>query len=325
LYGAALCGSFIAMYVLIGRPHAEFAARLTDTWAQTFPPLAQPLKLPLWFFAMHTGLMFAYPHGGTAPGSIVTFLCVLIGAVRLARTRPALVFLLLGPLPLAFIAAAIHAYPYGGSARTMLYMAPAFCLLAGHGLYVSCAYLIPRGVARVRRIRPPLIAQRRYARGLLVVITIALVATCAGAMVGDTLRPYQSRASLKSREAVRMIARQTAGADRWIIFNAQERVSYAPYLGDWRGVGGQFVFDVLRFAPVPVAWAPRPETVERLPGGRIWLIVYQADQRKVAFPHEQLADYVSALRARLGPLEHESFGVKNEPGKVESIEVYRFP
>jgi hypothetical protein len=325
VFGVVLCGSFLAMYVTVGRAHAEFAARLTTTWAAAFPPLTEPWKLPLWLCMVHTGLMFAYPHGGTAPGSIVTFLCVVVGAVRLARTRPALLFLLLGPLPLAFMAAAGHAYPYGESARTMLYMAPALCLLAGLGLFVAVEFLVPRGVALVSR-RP---AHRAAAiRRVLVGVTAALALMMIGIMIGQVLWPYQSLPSFNSREAVRAAARQTAPGDRWVVFNADKRVSYAPFLGDWRGVGGQFVFDALRFAPSSVAWAPPPETIDRAPGGRVWLLAYQAEstskRKPLDFPHEQLDAYVAVLAERLGPPQHASYPIKNERGKVETLEVYRF-
>ena len=42
--------------------------------------------------------------------------------------------MLAAPLLPAFVAAALHRYPYGTSARISLYLAPAICLLAGQGL-----------------------------------------------------------------------------------------------------------------------------------------------------------------------------------------------
>jgi hypothetical protein len=331
-FGVVLCGSFLLMYLTIGRPHAEFAARLTQTWAKTFPPLTKLWAIPVWLYLMHTGLMFAYPHGGTAPGSIITFLCVLLGAVRLARTRPALLLLLLGPLPLALIAAAGHAYPYGGSARTMLYMAPAFCLLAGLGLLTALEYLAPRVVALVarlharrrRRTEVREVPRRQCIRGALFVTMLVLAAIPVCAMIGDVLWPYQSLATLRSREAVRALAEKAAPGDRWVVFNAREEVPYAPFLGDWRGVGGQFVFDVLRFAPVPLTWSPPPETIQCDPGQRVWLLVYRAAGRKVDFPADQLAAYVATIAEHLGQPRHESHSVKSERGKNEAIEAFCF-
>ncbi len=309
-YGLVLCGSFLAMYWVYAKPHAEAAARLKEIpmWTVAFPPLRQPGELLKWLAAIHTGQMLAYPHGGSPPGSIATLLLVVLGSIRLWRTQRPLLLLLLGPLPLTFLAAAIRAYPYGGSARTSLYLAPAFCLLAGLGLFVTLRYLL-RGA--------------RFRVGLTISAG-ALAAFMLGGMVADGLRPYQSAASQRSRQAVLAVTRQTRPNDRWVVFNADRPVPYAPYLGEWRGVGGQFVFDVLRFAPVQLSWAPPPESVELPAGGRVWLLVYRAVHKKVSFPEDQLATYLATMRRRLGTFEHQSYGIKDQPGKIESVEVYRF-
>ena len=67
----------------------------------------------------------------------------------------------------------------------------------------------------------------------------ALAALQVGVLISDVARPYQSKSSLRSKQAVLAVARESAPADQWVIFNATERVPHAPYLGDWAGVGGQ--------------------------------------------------------------------------------------
>lgn len=314
-FGVVFCGSFMVMYFFVARPHAEFAARLTeiDMWTLAFPPLAEPWKLPLWLVAIHTGEMFAYPHGGKPPGSVVTFILVVIGSVRLWRTNRPLLLLLLGPLPLTFCAAALHTYPYGGSARTSLYMAPAFCLLAGLGW--STILRVFLGGDRLRLA--------------LLVSVGALAAFALGGAVYDVVKPYHAVAEYRSRAAVQGIARQTAPGDRWVIFNAQDEAPYAPNLREWKGVGGQFVFDVLRFAPGPPDWAPPPDKIERPPGQRVWLLAYRAIHKKVVFSDEQLADYVAKAADHLGEPVHKTFSVKRDIDKQgslkeESVEVYEF-
>ena len=42
-------------------------------WANTFPPLGQPLKLPLWLLETHAGAMLGYPVGGPELGQHVLF------------------------------------------------------------------------------------------------------------------------------------------------------------------------------------------------------------------------------------------------------------
>lgn len=335
LYGFVLCASFAAMYVIYARPHAQFAARLVaiDAWSQAFPPLAEPWKLPLWLVLIHTGLMLAYPHGGTPPGSLLTLVLVIVGAAALAARSSAqssreakrgpaahadgaassrLVLLLVAPLLLAFVAAAMKAYPYGGSARTMLYMAPAFCLLAGMGLWALMVRWLP-GLLR---------------RHALHAAMIGLACLPIGGTIADVARPYHSLESRRSKAVVVDLAARSRPADRWVVFNATERVDYAPWLGDWRGTGGQFVFDVLRLAPCPVVWAPRPQQVQRPPDETVWLLAYRGV--RVEFPEEQLAAYLEELSRRLGPATHERFVIKTkldrqtQRERIEALDVWRF-
>jgi len=302
-------GGFTTMYLLYGHPQAVHGARLTEIpmWSRTFPPLGEPLKLLAWFLRMHTGYMLAYPHGGDKGASTATAILVVLGAVRLWSKRRDLVLLLLIPLGLTFIAAALHKYPYGGSARTSLYMAPSFCLLAGTGL-----------MSVLRRF---FTGPRRR---LAVQITVLLLAvTAAGGAMVDVFRPYKSQAVFRSRLAVQTIRDRTGPLDLWVVFNSPEPVSYAPYLGDWRGVGGQFVFDVLRFAPVQVVWAPPPQTVQ-LPArqGRVFLLSYRG--YKVPFPDDLLKSYLEELTGRLGTPTHERFLIKTRGDQIEALDVYVF-
>ena len=56
-------------------------------WANTFPPIAQPLKLPLWLLETHAGAMLGYPVGGPNWGSTFSLLCVVAGVAVLVRRR----------------------------------------------------------------------------------------------------------------------------------------------------------------------------------------------------------------------------------------------
>jgi hypothetical protein len=343
-FGVIAGGSLAAMYFLYAKPHAEAAARLTEIgmWAKTFPPLDDLAQLPLWFFGIHSGLMLAYPHGGTAPGSLATLLLVIVGAVWLARRNGPLVLLLLGPLVPTFAAAAVKAYPYGGSARTSLYMAPAFCLLAGVGLHYLLSRLQRLGAHAAARAggpcSPSQSVQRLGARSaagacvpvsrrpvpLRISLSVTLVALCGlpiGGLIGDALRPYQSIESYRSRAAVQQLAARARPGDRWVVFNSPERVEYAPWLGESRGVGGQFVFDVLRLHPVPLGWAPPADDISAATG-RVWLLSYRGP--KAPWPEELLTAYVARLTARLGPPAHEQFVIKTKKEGVEALAVYCF-
>jgi hypothetical protein len=313
-YGVVLAASFATMYAAFARPAADAAARIVDTgmWKPTFPPLEDPLRIPLWLVAMHTGRMLAYPVGGEAPGSAGTLALVIVGAAVLARRNAPLLLLLLGPLPLALIAAALEKYPYGGSVRTMIYMAPAFCLLAGLGAW----WLILRAT---RLLKLPAAAARHALNGVVMV----LCAGMAAGAIADSTRPYQSKVERDGRAAIVQLARESRPADRWVVFNATTPVAYAPWLGDWRGTGGQFVFDVARLAPVPLAWAPPPDDVVVAEGGRLWLLAYRGV--RVEFPETQFAAYRAAIERRFEPLgEPRRTLLKQREGRIEAIDIHGY-
>src|SRR5207247_1510864 len=85
---------------------------------------------------------FAYPIGGEHGASAGTFVCFAMAAVWLWRYgRRTVAALCLAPFALGLVAAALERYPYGGSARTMQYVAPAICLFAGVGVALALGWL----------------------------------------------------------------------------------------------------------------------------------------------------------------------------------------
>ena len=130
-------------------------------WAESFPPFERPWMLPIWLLDMHTGTMMAYPVGDKHGGSVVTFLLVVAGARRSYRQdRKASLAMLLAPFALGLLAAALGKYPYGGTARTMQYVAPSICLLMGLGMSELMA-LIPWDNTRRRAMASSLVALGR--------------------------------------------------------------------------------------------------------------------------------------------------------------------
>jgi hypothetical protein len=97
------------------------------------------------------------------------------------------VALALMPFAMALVAAAMRRYPYGMSARTMQYVAPTVCLLAGLG----AASLL----ARFR--------SARARRGALRLLVAALAALGLGRMGYDLSHPYKTA----SDECARAFAR----------------------------------------------------------------------------------------------------------------------
>ncbi|MCG3129222.1 MAG: hypothetical protein CHACPFDD_04140 [Phycisphaerae bacterium] len=292
-YFVLTAASFAAMYLVYARPHAEAAARVAeiDMWTETFPPLAEPWKLPLWLLLSLSGNMLAYPAGGRNGASAATFLLVCVGAVRLWRRGRtgdrALLWLLLGPLVFNLVAAAMHRYPFGGTVRTSIFMAPAFCLLAGEGL-----------LAVLRRFVPPV--RRRGA----IQVAAGVLAGLALVSIGlDVVRPYKKRANCELRRVVRELARQVAANDRVIVYNAIEPRTYAPYIAAWKGDGALLVFYLRTLLPVEPEFAPAQEDVRLTAAGQTWLLAYGGAEFERFNPVEQYRRYCAELESRLGPAE----------------------
>lgn len=189
LFNVLLAGSFLALFTLVARVQYESsveAASTTTYWERSFPPLSNPWRLLVWFFATHTGRMFGYPIGGNFGASTATFVCFVTGALLLWRSsaRQGLA-ILLAPFALTFVAAALQRYPYGGSGRVAQYLAPSICLLAGLG---AAAWLTRSVNASTRR------------KGL-VVTTASLALFGSGFLIADVVHPYKQLYDWQIREA----------------------------------------------------------------------------------------------------------------------------
>jgi 4-amino-4-deoxy-L-arabinose transferase-like glycosyltransferase len=152
IYNLAMVGTFLGLFTSFTseQESAYLSIFRSNYWAAAFPPLTQPMKLAGWLAEAHTGRMFAHPFGEARGGSSLTTLCFTVALVALWRRRQfALIVLALGPFGLAFIASVLGRYPYGGSARTMIFVAPMICLLSGLGLAVMIGRL---RLARARRL-----------------------------------------------------------------------------------------------------------------------------------------------------------------------------
>jgi len=127
------------MYFLFLSPHAASASWLKemDMWKTSFPNLQKVWTIPWWLIERHAGYMSAYPTGGRSFGSLIPFALQVIGVFIWYRSgyRNHL-FLLWSSLPFLFSAAVIQAYPYGGSVRVSIFLAPAIRISLGFALKI---------------------------------------------------------------------------------------------------------------------------------------------------------------------------------------------
>jgi hypothetical protein len=222
VFNLVLAASFAAL-VLVNRSavSGDEQRSMDRYWVESFPPVVHPWKLFVWFLKIHCEGMLGYPVGGPNWGSLISFLLCLAGAAILVRRRQGfLLALLLAPLTLNFVAAAMHRYPYGGHARMTLFMAPAFCILIGLGMaggaalaaalrgrltqgsrHTPCAD--PDGTRRVPTTAD-LDGTRRvpatYARTGLLALLGLFLAIGAGILLRDLWYPYKSGTTLRAKE-----------------------------------------------------------------------------------------------------------------------------
>ncbi len=321
-------GSLAGMYLSYGQKNAQATSgyRRAGQWTRGFPPLGQPAKLPWWLLRTHTGNLLAYPVGGRNFGSTATFVFVIAGIVTLCRKkRGALLVLLLTPVAANFAAAGLHRYPYGISARTSQYAAPAVCVLAGAGL-AGALELFLRG--------------KHLKRGVFIAAGVFTVVAVVG-IVRDVARPYKTLCILNSRRTARAFAERHRPGDLWAVFLAPRpglgppADPRAPDIRIYRGAAAAFRIHLWRFLPPEaVLWAPPPEHVAaaaRESGGRVRLVFYRDLKRADEAPglEQHLADYLGALSARLGPAgepEHIRIWSPEDPDRTEreEVDVYTF-
>lgn len=132
-YNVVLSGTFLCLLQLVSsKQYAVDGDFMVNYWADSFPS-SRPLELIQWFLYVHAGEMMAYPIGDDHYGSTLTLVCFVVAIVTLVRCKEhTIAALVLAPLVLAFVAAALRRYPYGGP-RAMQYYAPLACLMAGFG------------------------------------------------------------------------------------------------------------------------------------------------------------------------------------------------
>ncbi|MFQ5807219.1 MAG: glycosyltransferase family 39 protein, partial [Phycisphaerae bacterium] len=146
VYNVLVAASFLCFLLVFVAVHSARAADswLEDWWRDAFPPRASIGAFLWWLVKIHTGRMFAYPHGGPHFASTLTTVLFLVGAITLVvRRRHWFVLLFVGMSLATLLAAALERYPYGGSVRVSIYFAPLICLMAGLGAATLIDHVLP--------------------------------------------------------------------------------------------------------------------------------------------------------------------------------------
>jgi hypothetical protein len=294
-WGLLLMANAWWMVEAFAGPHAAAAPWLPamDMWTRTFPPLEAWWRIPLWLVTMHTGWLSAYPTGGPPPGSALNFALILLGAVALWRARRrAFLWLLLGPLVFNLLAAFGERYPYGGSVRVSIFMAPAFCLLLGHGLGLVLDRLPRRGAALGGHLL----------LGLFAVFGLS-------GMVRDFQQPYKGIGDLRAQEFARGLAAEVEAGDRLFVGLARSpdgglsMLDHGGSLARLRYVLGEGLpAEVeVEFHPLGIP-ATAAQGTALTEGDAIWLLAYRDDnQTLLPFDQEAMQAWRRELEAVHGP------------------------
>lgn len=306
LAGGLLCLSFAGMYALVGRAQQwQLAPEETGQWARWFPPWSEPWRMPLWLLEAHAGNLFAYPNGGPRFGSTATFLLVVVGSVatwRLGKKR--FLALLLAPLPLMFLAATLGKYPYGGSARTNLHLAPAICLLAGIGV----AALVHLWRAEAMR--------RATWVGVLGFLGLLLAASA----IRDGLRPYKSAADVAARTTIVRLAGEMEAGEPWLMFGRFNGEGVGPNMRSWGGSAARLRYQIesRREGPLLEGWAAAAVPAPR-PGRPLRVLAYRDEE--AVFPEAAWLNWLAELGERFGSprLERISFGAGKDALEVATF------
>jgi len=124
----SIAGTFLGVVLPVAQKQHDPV--IHSDWTKFFPDWDQPLSVVRWFVVNCAEVLryCLHPHGQ------LLILPLAIGVVAWWRQQSReRVWLCLGPLLLALLAACLHRYPFGGT-RVQLYAAPLVLLMSGAGL-----------------------------------------------------------------------------------------------------------------------------------------------------------------------------------------------
>jgi hypothetical protein len=307
-YHMALGGAFAALYWgVIDRAYAQsYYGGVGAYWRDAFPPLTELARLPLWLLETHTSHMFAYPVGGERGASVLTTLAFLLGAWTVWRSgRRRLLALCLWPFALALAAAALRRYPYGGSARFMLYLAPSICLLAGLGAAEAAT-----------RLRRP-----RWQRAAAMALLATYLVIAGGMLLRDLARPYKTPADQVRREFARWFWRDMArGAELVCVGTDLKRDLFG---GSWERMSPEYLCLQRTYSPRHRAGAaPQWQRVSATHPLRC--VVHRAEGAK--YNRQALRQWLDEMQQRYDLVGHTDLAVNAgmEPIYAHHYEVFEF-
>jgi len=190
LYSGAVASGVALTYLLTARGQIGADQSFQSdayTLARAFPPFDSIGAFLKWMVLTHTGSLFAHPIGGENGGSVLTLILCVIGAVVFVRGRAAMTpLLLVTPLALHFVAAAMRRYPYAGHVKFSMYVAPMIYILFAAGIAALLGLDLRKGKTA------------DFVRNVRIVLVLAAVLGVA-AISRDLLHPYKTKSDQRAR------------------------------------------------------------------------------------------------------------------------------
>jgi hypothetical protein len=140
--------------------------------------------------------VFAVPYAAENGGGAVCCVCCLAAAVVMYRRGHGPVLtMLLATFGLAFVAAAMGRYPYGGHHRLMQFLVPAICLAVGLGAATGLSWIERFG------------GRRRLTEGLMLALALFGIGVCGRSL----WHPYHFAPDLRHRAFARQFWQEDPG------------------------------------------------------------------------------------------------------------------
>lgn len=326
IFNLALIGAFLVMYLISTGPQykteswlsgppqkdASIHADKQGAWKKCFPPLKEPAKLAGWLIDTHTGRLFAYPNGGKHGGSALTFFCFTAGAIILYRRRRRnLLLIFLAPFALALVAAALHRYPYGYSARFNLYLAPIICLLSGLG----AGGLIS------------LIRREKLRFGVFTGFVTLLALLGISIIISDLSHPYKNREDVASRRFARRFWKEQARDAELVCVYTDLGRDFFPRLFEW-GNSARYLCYQSIYSPTHRHGKHTPRWSSISTSRPLRCVVFSIPEN--LFPYARRDDpswnrWLTDMTSRYELINREKYEInRGMKGQHETYEVYEF-
>jgi len=240
---------------------------MSGYWDKTFPPFGSVGALAKWVVMTHTGSLLAHPAGGENVGSVITTLLVGVGVgVFVRRKKPMVLLLLLAPVVLHFVAAAVRRYPYGGHVKFSMYAAPMIYLFFG----VGCAALLGLDLRKGKTAA--------FARNVWIVLGIAAVIGLAS-VARDLRYPYKTASDMRARAFARWFWHSACFEDQAVDIKDDLHCEFSK--GTWHELSwsAMYLANKYIYRPRGIVTEPRPAAIPP-PSQRVLRCVLYRDPTK---------------------------------------------